>query len=46
LLTANVFEVHEKFLGFAQQGVAIGFEGSDSFAGVHEVDTSSNERTG
>jgi hypothetical protein len=38
LLTANVFEIDQDFLRFAQEGVAIRFQGSDSVAGVHEVD--------
>src|SRR5271154_149382 len=38
LLSANVLEVHQKFLVLAQQGVAIGLEGDDSVAGVHKVD--------
>jgi hypothetical protein len=38
LLSANVFEIDQEFLRFAQEGVAIRFQGSDCIAGVHEVD--------
>ena len=37
LLAANVFEIDEELLGFAQQRVAVGFDGDDAVAGVHEV---------
>jgi hypothetical protein len=38
LLAANVFEVNEEFLIFAQEGVAVSLERSDAVAGVHKVD--------
>ena len=38
LLSADVFEVDEELLRFAQQGIAVGFDGNDAVAGVDEVD--------
>src|SRR5579863_4912297 len=38
LLSADVFEVDEELLRFAEQGFVIGFDGDDAVAGVDEVD--------
>ena len=38
LLAADVFEIDQEFLGFVQQGVAIGFQRDDAVARVYEVD--------
>ena len=38
LLPAHILEINQKFLIFPQQSIAIGFQGSDSVARIHEVD--------
>ncbi len=38
LLAADVLEVDEELLRFAQQGITIGFHGKNSVAGIDEVD--------
>jgi hypothetical protein len=37
LLAANVFEVDEELLGFAEERIAVGLDGDDAVAHVHEV---------
>src|SRR5579872_62463 len=38
VLAADVLEVHVELLGFAEQALAVNFQGDDAIASVHEAD--------